>query len=251
MPEEIAADTALLIIRERIQLKEVLRLAEVGQLAAGIGHEFNNLLTALVGYFELWRGDICEGKPDITKKFAGILDSTLPQMVELSTGLLGYSRESNPGLYDISKSIDRALALARPAQRRFGIEVETDYGPKINTHLKSSPEQVFLNIIINAYHAMKDKKGEKKLRIRTRTQEGVYNVIDVMFKDTGHGISEQDQKRIFDPFYTTKKVGEGTGLGLSLVRQFVEDNNGIIEVKSDPGKGTTFTLKFYRGERHG
>jgi two-component system NtrC family sensor kinase len=98
-------------------------------------------------------------------------------------------------------------------------------------------QQVFLNIMLNAYQAMPNG-GQLRIASRADGKE-----VQVIFADTGSGISQENLKRIFDPFFTTKEVGEGTGLGLSISYGIIEQHGGTIEVESEPGTGSTFTVK--------
>ena len=139
---------------------------------------------------------------------------------------------------DLHKGIDSTLNIVRN-EIRYNAEVVREYGaiPPVEC-VASQVNQVFMNMLINASHAIGDS-GRGKITIRTGAEN---NMAWVEFSDTGKGIAPENLKRIFDPFFTTKPVGKGTGLGLSLSFGIVEKHRGRIEVKSEAGSGATFRV---------
>lgn len=137
---------------------------------------------------------------------------------------------------DLHEGLEESLVLIGHIVRSSGVEVVREYGdvPKV---LARSGElnQVFLNLLTNAAQS-----GARRIVIRTRC---VPNAVEVEIADDGSGIAPEALSRIFDPFYTTKPVGSGTGLGLSISLGIVRAHDGTIEVASEPGRGTTFTVR--------
>jgi signal transduction histidine kinase len=142
-------------------------------------------------------------------------------------------------LTDINDVINRALAIFERQALFQNIRVEKEFAalPQIVAD-GSQLQQVFANIIVNAAEAM-DGSGTLTIRTVLDRQGGS---LRVEFTDTGHGIKEEDMPRLFEPFFTTKEVGKGTGLGLAISYGIVQKHQGSIQVRSEPGKGSTFAL---------
>jgi len=158
--------------------------------------------------------------------------------------LLEFSRTERPLLLElnINEVLNRTIKLIRNQIMVTGIQlkrVNSENLPPIRGRSQDL-QQAFINILINSIHAMKDLSGEDIISIRTGPGPDGYIRVD--FSDTGIGIKPEDMKNIFDPFYTTKEVGRGTGLGLSLVYGIIRTHGGYIEVKSEINKGTTFSI---------
>lgn len=232
-------------ITEHKQIEEQLimtdRLASIGELASGIAHEINNPLTSVIGFSQLLME---ENPPDDIKKDLDIVYQEAKRASDIVKNLLTFARKHAPvkQVSKLSTIMDDVLNL-----RAYGQKVNNI---KINTHFASDlPEimvdyfqiqQVFLNIIINAESAMLEAHNHGTLTITT---ERIGNFIITSFADDGPGIDEKNIDRIFNPFFTTKEVGKGTGLGLSICHGIVTEHNGKIYVKSELGKGTTFTIE--------
>ncbi len=146
--------------------------------------------------------------------------------------------ESELKYANINKGLESTLNIVWN-EIKYKAEVIKDYGelPEILCY-PMQLNQVFMNILVNASHAI-EKKGEIKIVTRDLNDGN----IEVRISDTGKGISEADQKKIFDPFFTTKEVGQGTGLGLSVAYGIIQNNGGSLEVESEEGKGSTFIIK--------
>ena len=149
---------------------------------------------------------------------------------------------SHPGedvlkLADINQNLDTTLNIVWN-ELKYKATIIKDYGnlPQVNCYPQQI-NQVFMNLLVNAAHAI-EKKGE--IRISTR-QDGSH--VEIAVSDTGQGIAAKNLPRIFDPFFTTKAVGKGTGLGLNVSHNIVKKHHGVIDVQSEPGKGTTFTVR--------
>jgi two-component system NtrC family sensor kinase len=180
------------------------------------------------------------------QNYKEILESTekIEQHVKRAKGItqrmLGFGRRMNPGRTEIliNNLADEAVAMLKTEAANRNIVIERRYDPQAPVILSdpSQLEQVFINIIDNAIDAM-GKDGS--IVIETQAQgEGVR----ISFTDTGPGMDEETLRRIFDPFFTTKKVGEGTGLGLAICFTILEKLGGRIDVRSEPGHGTSFTV---------
>lgn len=234
------------------QLKQSQKMEAVGQLASGVAHDFNNILTVIMGYSNLLRIDISM-KHDQIEKIDQIIKAS-ERAVKLTGGLLTFSRKQalNPqhmNINDIVQHVQKFLV------RIIGedIQLKTCFKHEpINVYVDSANiEQVLINLATNARDAM--PKGGL-LSIETELYEldssfikahgygetGHYAVMTV--SDSGCGMDEETRSKIFEPFFTTKEVGKGTGLGLAIVYGIVKNHKGFVNVYSEPGKGTAFRI---------
>ena len=225
----------------RRKVMESERLAVVGQLAADVAHELNNPLQGIVTYSHLMLEKM---PPDDPRRSS--VEKIVNQATRCTTiirGLLDFARPRKPHkkLTDLRTTIDECLALVEDRVLFHNIEVVRDYQQDLPATVidPAQMQQVFMNMIINAAEAM---DGVGRLTVATRFDEG-RGVVRACFRDTGHGISEENMGRIFDPFFTTKEVGHGTGLGLAISFGIVKEHGGTITVESEEGAGTTFTIE--------
>lgn len=244
-------------ISERLSLERQLRQAQkmesLGTLAGGIAHDFNNILTAILGFTELGRhkisadSDLADDLEEIHK--AGMRARDLVH--QILTFCRQVEQEIAP--LDLSRVIREALKLLRaslPSSIRFFYDIPANLGL-----VQADPtqiHQVVMNLCTNAAHAMAGSGGELSATLTEKylSQEdlvlyhdlvaGLY--LEFTVSDTGRGIPPENLQVIFDPYFTTKEVGEGTGLGLAVVHGIVRDYGGYIEVASVVGEGTTFTI---------
>jgi signal transduction histidine kinase len=224
------------------QLVQSRKIAAVGTLTSGIAHELNNPINNIVLTAESLKEDFGSLSQE---EAMGLIQDILIQSdraSEIVKGLLDFSRAEHPefGPLSIGGVIQDTLKLVRNQLTLSGINVEQDIPadlPPIRGE-KKSLQQVFLNLFINAIQAMLDG-GTLQVSAHP-SPDGQWMVIDV--KDTGVGIDPEHLPQIFDPFYTTKQVGRGTGLGLSVTYGIVEKHGGHIEAKSRKGAGATFTV---------
>ncbi|MBL6974948.1 MAG: hypothetical protein ISR64_04385 [Deltaproteobacteria bacterium] len=233
-------------------LETQARLAGLGVLAAGIAHELSNPLGFLKSNtdFVLARlkqlvgnlgDDLAPEVRQSLQEFADILGENVDgirRMTAISSELRLVARsmsEARP--CDVEEALDRALVLTHNLLK-YKAEVERDFShPPAVLADEGRLAQVFVNLLGNAAQAIEDRG---RVTIRTRQQD---QVIEVAIADTGCGIAHGNLERIFKPFFTTKPAGVGTGLGLWMVRKHVEEIGGTIDVASEEGVGTTFTVR--------
>jgi PAS domain S-box-containing protein len=243
-------------ITEQKNLEEKLRQSQkievVGQLAGGIAHDFNNILTAIICYGNLINLKLPETDP-MHQYIDQIIESS-EKAADLTRSLLAFSRKQviNPVPVDVNRIVtDMQKILERVIGEHIEFRVKTADHALIVKSDKSQIEQVLLNLATNARDAMpnggaltitteEDAIDEKFIRMYRYGKVGRYVIITVT--DTGEGMDKTTQEHIFEPFFTTKEVGKGTGLGLSMVYGTIKQHDGFINVYSEPGKGTTFSI---------
>lgn len=220
------------------------KLSAIGRMSAGFAHELNNPLTSVLGYAELLSARIASDPPPDrgeTEELVAPILSEASRARELIRSLLQVARrpEGSTGAVSVRKSLEVVVGLRSYAFRHAGLEISVSGVPDV--WVKADPHLlhgVFLNLVNNAYDAMRDDGGGA-LAISGVVRE-TDDVVDLHFSDTGPGLDQPD--RIFEPFFTTKPVGEGTGLGLSLVHQFVTSFGGSIRGSTDEGGGARFVV---------
>ena len=223
------------------QLIQAEKLAAMGQMLAGVAHELNNPLTAVLGVTELLR----ERAPD-DESFKRQLDLTHRQArraARIVQNLLEFSRpgSAQKKLLDINNIIERTLQLHEHSLRRNNIEVDFRPDTSLPGVIGDANQliQVFLNLVTNAEQAIREVRESGRLQIRPGRAG---DRISITFQDDGVGIRPEALPRIFDPFYTTKRPGGGTGLGLSICMSIVREHGGLIEAEALPAGGSAFTV---------
>ena len=215
------------------------KLASLGKLAAGIAHEINNPLGGILIYSHLILEDTPKDSPQQENLKKIVKETT--RCKDIVKGLLEFARPKEPEmiLTDIAEVVKRALDIVERQALFQNIIIRQDYArlPKLVVDA-GQLQQVFMNIILNAAEAM---DGCGTLTIRATADEAA-EFVCLEFTDTGHGIKPEDMKRLFEPFFTTKEVGQGTGLGLAISYSIVQKHEGNIKVRSEPGKGSMFTI---------
>jgi PAS domain S-box-containing protein len=228
--------TARVRLEEQLQHSE--KMASIGILAAGVAHEVNTPLAGISSYTQLLKGQIDANDPR-----SSLLDKIEKQSfraAKIINNLLNFSRSSGVELerLDVNKALLDVLSLIEHQLEASKIRVRRDLAgelPPIRGN-ENRIQQVFFNLILNARDAMPSGGW---LTIKTSADD---DTVVVEVGDTGVGIKREDLKRIYDPFFTTKGIGRGTGLGLSVSYGIVQEHGGAIFVDSAPGKGTTFQV---------
>jgi signal transduction histidine kinase len=228
--------------REREQLQEQLRhadrLATIGQLSAGVAHELNEPLGGILGFAQL-----CEKNPDLPEQVGRDLEKIISASLharEIVKKLMLFARQTPPEKtwVQLNMLIEDGLYFIESRCQKSGIELVRELEENLS-EITADPGQVYqvlINLAVNSIQAM--PQGGR-LTIRTACS-GRGNLLVVA--DSGSGMSEEVREKIFTPFFTTKDVGEGTGLGLSVVEGIVNSHGGTIKVESALGKGTNFTV---------
>ncbi len=241
LSDAIARHRTLDRLAEReAQLRQAQKMESVGQLAGGIAHDFNNLLTVIKGFSAdvLSRADL---DPE-TRSDLRDIETAADRGAELVQQLLAFSRgqQTAPTACDLNQVVLRIAAILRRSLGR-SIEVATECASPLGA-VHADPhqlEQVLVNLVLNARDAMPEGRGT----IVIRTVRGERDDrVGLQVEDDGSGMPPEILARVFDPFFTTKEPGSGTGLGLSTVHGIVAQAGGTIDVSSEVGSGTTFTV---------
>lgn len=227
---------------ERIKLQEQLRhadrLATLGQLAAGVAHELNEPLGSMLGFAQLAKKDP-ELSEQVLQDISKIEAASLHAR-EVVKKLMLFGRQMPPqkAQLDVNKMIEEGLYFIKSRCKKSGIETKLSLAPDLPviTADQSQIYQVLVNLVVNAVQAMPDGGI---LTIATRSNA---DNISLIIEDTGIGMNKEVIKKIFLPFFTTKEISEGTGIGLSVVHGIITSHNGLINVDSEPGKGTRFEV---------
>jgi two-component system, NtrC family, sensor kinase len=226
-------------IRMEDQLLQAERLSSVGLLAAGVAHEVNTPLTGISSYTQMLLKEMPE--TDHRKPILEKIEKQTFRAAEIVNGLLNFARINGSEYQDIdlNKLIGESISLLDHQMRQNHIKLSIDLDPSIPAVYANSGklQQVFINLFLNARDAM-PSGGE--LKVVSSMND---SMVTVDIEDTGVGISSDDIKRIYDPFFTTKKTGKGTGLGLAVSYGIIQEHGGRIFVDSAPGKGAHFKLK--------
>ena len=222
------------------QLIQSERLAAMGQMIAGVAHELNNPLTAVLGVTEMLRDS---GKDDTERRQLELAYGQARRAAQIVQSLLSFARPPHPRKtrLHLSDIIERSLQFHERSLRANHITV--DFVPKADLAAvlgdASQLTQVFLNLIVNAEQAIREVRDHGTLRIRLAT---LGDRVVATFQDDGAGIRRDILSKIFDPFFTTKRPGRGTGLGLSICLAILREHNGQIEPQSLADGGTVFTV---------
>jgi two-component system cell cycle sensor histidine kinase/response regulator CckA len=235
------------------QLIQAQKMEAIGTLAGGIAHDFNNILGVIVGYTELALEDLPESTP-VRNNIRQVLVAA-ERASELVKQILAFSRQSERtrkplALNPVIKESLKLLRSSLPATIEIRHHIRVDAGDDVVLADPTQIHQVMMNLAANAAHAMRENGGIMEVSLdevyldpesalkHKNIQPGSYLRLTV--SDTGHGIPGVVMKRIFEPYFTTKNPGEGTGMGLAVIHGIVKSHGGDITVYSDPGKGSTF-----------
>jgi PAS domain S-box-containing protein len=224
----------------RFKLMQSEKLAGIGTLASGIAHEINNPLAGILGMAEAIKD---EEDADLIESYANDIVEYAVNASNIVKELSAYSRSAKHegnSTVELSSILENSIKMAKHSATFTKIELVQELEPDCLVIANSGElQQVFVNLIINAIHAMGERSGTLTLECSRVGEFG-----RVVIRDTGAGIAEEELSQIFDPFYTTKPVGVGTGLGLFVVYRIVTKYGGTIDVNSVEGQGTSFIIKF-------
>ena len=243
------------------QLLQLHKMETIGTLAGGIAHDFNNILTPILGYTEMALEELLE--ESVLRYDIEQINSAATRGKDLVQQILTFSRQVDFDkkplkLDDIIREVMKLIRASFPSS----IGIQQDLDAHCGTVLADATQmhQIIMNLCTNAYHAMMGTGGTlnvklDKVKVGTRTlngsakiQKGTY--VRLTITDTGHGMDKRTMERIFEPFFTKKEVGSGSGLGLSVVHGIVNNYNGTIVVESEPGEGSTFMIYLPQHSEH-
>lgn len=235
------------------QFRQIQKMEAIGTLAGGIAHDFNNILSAIIGYVELAKINLPPESP-VANDLEEVLKASL-RATDLVRQILTFSRKTKTEkkAVELNLLVKEAIKLLR-ASIPATIEIRQDIPAECPIVVADPTQihQIVMNLCTNAYHAMSDSGGVLSVSLEEVSiglddflmehslQTGSYLVLEIT--DNGKGISAENQMKIFEPYFTTKEVNEGTGLGLSVVHGIVKSHHGHITVYSEEGKGTTFKV---------
>lgn len=243
------------------QLMQAQKMEVVGRLAGGVAHDFNNMLGVILGYVDLAKLRLAKQHPVLMDLVE--IEKAAIRSRDITTQLLAFSRKQiiEPKIIDLN---DLIVHTQKALIRLIGEDIELKFHP--GDHLwaikfdPSQVEQILINLAVNARDAMHDG-GKLTIETANLTLDALYcrnhigftpgQYVRLSFSDNGMGMDKETVQYIFEPFYTTKEVGKGTGLGLSTVYGIVKQNNSFINVYSEPGRGTTFSLYLPRTSEAG
>ncbi|MFC2081271.1 ATP-binding protein [Bacteroidota bacterium] len=235
------------------QLLHLQKMETIGTLAGGIAHDFNNILTPILGYTEMALEELAD--ESILKYDVEQINNAATRGKDLVQQILTFSRQVDVDkkpleLHLVVKEVMNLIRASFPSN----VEIRQNLNEDCGTIMADATQmhQIIMNISTNAYHAMMNKGGvlevtldvldldDKKLKTPNKIKPGTY--VRLTIADTGHGMDKQTMDRIFEPFFTKKEVGSGSGLGLSVVHGIVNNYNGTIEVESTPDMGSKFMI---------
>jgi PAS domain S-box-containing protein len=235
-----------------MQLQQTQKMEAIGTLAGGIAHDFNNILTSVIGNSEMAKFSIQDGTDP--EEYLNEVIKAGTRATKLVKQILAFSHKKELQLqvfapHSIIKEALKMLRSSIPATIDIQENIASDCGL-----IEADPtkiHQIVMNLCTNALHSIEDEKGTLSVSLRREkitaeqiteqdVSPGTFIVLSV--SDTGHGINKETLERIYDPYFTTKEVGNGTGLGLAIVQRGVKDYKGFIRVESEPGKGANFQI---------
>jgi signal transduction histidine kinase len=221
------------------------KMAELGRISAGVVHELNAPLSVITSASQLILRE--EDLSDFVREMVARINSEALRLSQLTRGLLNFSsHDDTPGQLDVNLTIAFILDFLayEAAQRGVSIIRTLDFHLPVVTVDGNALKQILLNIVMNGLQAMEANGG----RMLVESTSCCSQEVSIIISDTGAGIPAESLDTIFEPYFTTKKPGEGTGLGLFVTRKLVENLGGKIGVVSEPGQGTAFTITLPVGE---
>ena len=233
----------VLLFEMQRRLGHAERLALAGRVMAEVAHEVGTPLHSVAGHLELLHKDLtARGLTDESARRLVIIQSQLRRVTDIITRLLDVTRRApgEPGPVDLDRLARDTVELVRPGLVSAGVALGLSAEPG-SSCVRGRPDQlqqVILNLLTNAIDAT---KGGGRIDVRTRAHPEA-GEVEIAVTDTGHGIAPTDRPQIFEPFFSTKDAGRGTGLGLFITAEIVREHKGRIEVDSEPGRGSTFRV---------
>lgn len=232
-------------VEQRIQQTE--KMAAIGQLAAGVAHEINNPMGIILCYADLIKRQAASDVQIVSD--IEIIEKQARNCQRIVSDLLNFarSRETKPKPADVNTTVKQVLEMVRHQFMKKGNEIETDLAENLPVVMMDidKMEQVFLNLLINAHQAIDRRPG--KIRVSTRFIQAE-SIVEIRIRDNGPGIEPEILRKIFDPFFSTKQTGEGTGLGLSVSYGIIKDHGGELMVETEPGQGAEFIIQLPAGK---
>jgi signal transduction histidine kinase len=245
-----ALDTSMLLEdlhRSHALMKRTDRLKSLETIAGGFAHEIRNPLTSIKTFIQL--APERKDDPDFIREFSRIVLDDVYRIERLIEEILDYARYMEPKLTeeDVNDIVSSCLYFIEVKADSRGIKIEKELVSDLPRVMldRQQIKQVFLNLFLNALDAMSERGGVLRVRTRPLAKAGGKPWVQIETEDTGQGIPDANLEHIFDPFFTTKHQSgehEGTGLGLTIVHQIIEEHHGEIRVKSVAGSGTTFLV---------
>lgn len=239
---ETLSETNRQLRRAEAEARRSERLAALGQLSAGLAHEIRNPLGVIKGSAEMLRQKV-QGAHPLAAELAGYISSEVNRLNTLVARFLDFARPSHLELRQqpISEIVDRALKSVQIQFPRAPVKVERHYTEGVPDIFADEQlcEQVFVNLILNAYQALDGQEGQLRISIALESSNGEAGVA-ISVEDSGPGIPPELREQIFNPFFTSKK--DGVGLGLSIAAKIVDDHRGWIQLENQPAQGARFRV---------
>jgi signal transduction histidine kinase len=250
--EQMVEERTRNLEKAQSQIIQSAKMTAVGQLGAGVAHELNNPLGGVLGYAQLIIETFKQSQNDPEKlgqckAYAEFIEREALRCKKIVENLLNFSRKPKSEKLDcqgVNEALQETLSVCGNQLKLKQIKVIVNIDPDLRDVMciKNQVQQVFANLILNAQQAMEEGGTLKIKAFNVVEREQTVNKIKIQFIDQGKGIAKENLKKIFDPFFTTKTTTNGTGLGLSVSYQIIRAHDGTIEVESEEGKGTTFSI---------
>lgn len=230
------------LLQDRLQHSQ--KLETIGQIMTGIAHQMNTPLAVILTRLQIMEDELHKIQSDYLIEQITTVNSNIEKISEIIKRLLGFSRTIDPDKIEVNLNdlLKEVMSFIVIHAQKLHIKLKTDLEKNIPNLfvIKNKMEQVFLNIIMNAFDAMPDG-GElfisTDIIVRHRKE-----YLQVIFSDNGVGMTQEAKNNIFNPFFTTKPSGKGTGLGMYISKEIIEEHNGIIKVESEIDKGTKLMI---------
>ena len=231
------------------QLVQAQKLSSLGVLTSGIAHQLNNPLNNISTSCQILQEEMAEGNSEFIGKLLSNIDQEVDRARDIVKGLLEFSREREfqQNWVNLENLVIRTTRLIS-SQLPAGVEIFTEIPEDLDIYADAQKlQEVLLNLLLNASQAMPNGMGRITI---TAAEDKRAKQVEIMVKDTGDGISEDNLPHIFDPFFSTKEVGYGTGLGLSVAHGIIEHHKGSLSVASRVGEGSVFTIRLPRRDQN-